>query len=331
MAPRRGLTLIELLTVVAIVGVLAGLLLPAVQFVRESGRRAGCSNHLKQIGLALHAHHDARREFPLSRQATRTWLGPSSFSVLPDQLVGVADTLSFPLKPEQVGSWLLRIQPYMELGEIVSMWRTPGTLDAVYALFRELSVIPVPSYCCPSDTQAAKGKTPWGHQPTSYLAVSGNDEFVDDEGHASNARNGLFPTQNWSWSRRPRITMTKVTAGLSKVAAVGERPPSSDRRYGRWNMTDFDTVMGNPNLEFSVIPADDAGQACPSPGYFRADRPDNPCAATHFWSFHPLGGNWLFGDGAVGFITYDAGTTVLPAMSSIDGSSPGSATTISDR
>jgi hypothetical protein len=92
------------------------------------------------------AHHDARREFPLSRQATRTWLGPSSFSVLPDQLVGVADTLAFPLQPEQVGSWLLRIQPSMELSEIVSLWRTPATIDAVYALFRELSAIPVPSF-----------------------------------------------------------------------------------------------------------------------------------------------------------------------------------------
>jgi hypothetical protein len=49
--------------------------------------------------------------------------------VLPDQLVGVADTLAFPLQPEQVGSWLLRIQPSMELSEIVSPWKAPATVN----------------------------------------------------------------------------------------------------------------------------------------------------------------------------------------------------------
>ena len=57
-------------------------------------------------------------------------LGPSSLAVLPDHPVGVAEApFSFPLKPEQVGSWLLRIQPFMESSEIVSLWRTPATID----------------------------------------------------------------------------------------------------------------------------------------------------------------------------------------------------------
>lgn len=323
-ADKSGLTLVEVLVVIAIIGVLVGLLLPAVQASRESARQVLCGNNLKQFGVALHAFHDARSAFPLARQATRSELGPCSFAVLPAHLVGVADDpVTFPLQPDQVGSWMLRIQPFMEAREILSMWNQPATLNEAYAMFWKVSGIRVPSYICPSDAQAMKGTNPWGYGMTSYLAVSGNDEFVDDNGHASNARNGVFPTQDWSWSPRPQITMKKITVGLSKVAIVGERPPSSTLYYGRWNMTDFDTVMGNPNMEFSIIPTGRNGQACPSPGYYQADEPNNPCAATHFWSFHPGGGRWLQADGAVTFIGYEAGTTVLPMMSSINGLAAG--------
>ena len=105
----RGFTLVELLTVIAIIGVLVGLLLPAVQTAREAARRSSCSNNLKQLGLGLLNHVDAKRVFPMGAQ---TWLDSAEPTVNGVRYGG------------RRWSWFVYVLPYVE--EIYCM--TPSRL-----------------------------------------------------------------------------------------------------------------------------------------------------------------------------------------------------------
>jgi prepilin-type processing-associated H-X9-DG protein len=116
---------------------------------------------------------------------------------------------------------------------------------------------------------------------------------------------------------QPRVRIADITDGVSQTLMASERPPALDNKVGWW---------GNLDLIDNLCWAIDAGPTtrpdgtfCSTPAYFSPGDLYDDCHLEHFWSFHPGGGNWLLCDGSVRFLEYSAGTTVVPALATING------------
>lgn len=189
---KAGFTLVELLVVVAIIGLLVSLLLPAVQRGRESARRTQCENNLKQYGLALHHYHDAHRAFPIGNVPNRWW------------------------------GFQSRLLPYLELQDIYQFCNYDYPGDCFQAANAQPpgqdpgnQVQPVDM--CPNDPLAGQI---W-YEPIYHAGHHGCTDYLGVMGTTPTAADGIM-------LYGPPIKIAKVTDGISHTLIMGERGVSND-------------------------------------------------------------------------------------------------------
>jgi len=298
-ATRKGFTLIELLVVIAIIAILIGLLLPAVQKVREAAARTKCLNNLKQQGLALHNRHDVYGYLP---QGNSPYLG----AVAPY---------------EGSWTWMGYISEFIEQGNVWQMAKTfsNGGGTNWYAWYNPACPLINKNFVCPADPRGELVflGAPFGIKDQALTCYLGNS------GTTSPKFDGML-----YW--KSKVKLVDATDGLTNTILVGERPPNSNMEFGWWFaaygydgqgnadcvMTSNDIAVANYFIaNYSATPnAPCDGPAANKIGLQPTKSPLIGCDAAHYWSYHPGGALFLMGDGSCRFISYQ-GNAVLPALS----------------
>jgi prepilin-type N-terminal cleavage/methylation domain-containing protein/prepilin-type processing-associated H-X9-DG protein len=297
---RAAFTLVELLVVIAIIGVLVALLLPAVQAARESARKTQCVNNLKQIGLALQNHHDAKRVFPqgcMADKAPPRWTPPAgvgwctngSMTFTPKVGPSAGTATGFMGAP-----WTVSILQYMEEGSQFSvinfgapfMDASTTVPDPNKSLLTRLGI-----YQCPS---ASETLSAWP-LATTYLGCQGGGDAKECFGSSGS---DVIPQERTMYSNGTlyigsRTQMKHITDGTSKVILVGETRHGS----AQWAASG----KTNNSAAASVV----LGSTYQPPNHY----PDLPIkthyAMASYSSQHAGGCNFVLADGSVHFIADD--------------------------
>jgi prepilin-type processing-associated H-X9-DG protein len=305
---RHGaFTLIELLVMIAIIGVLIGLLLPAVQKVREAANRASCQNNLKQLALALHTHHDFRDSFPVG------------FHLAVDMGGGRWATGT---------NWWVEAFPYFEQGNLSSQWDCNDYRNNLAGGTNATTAQVIKVLLCPSD--------PLPNPVFSYTAIDpqnawrngfyGISSYGGNAGRRS-AGNAQTAPQLWDgiFFRDSHVRIAEITDGTSTTFLLGERY-HRDPEFDRITAGTEDGPIVTVGIWASVVQAQPVPRnitlSPPVPINYQVP-PSTPvgdpltivnrvCA---YGSGHPGGANFAFADGHVQFLRDQTDLATLQALS----------------
>lgn len=321
-ADRPAFTLVELLVVIAIIGVLAAMMLPAVQSAREAARRADCQNRVRQLALAAHMHHDALGYFPPARYETR-----------PDAPLSDQCGLETP-------TWLTRVMPYIEETALGERWdyskrwyEHPEDLrttvpDIFLCPSRRAGTSPVSARDLRDSTGGGGGVLPCGcpipPRPADKNVEGGLSDYAGNHGDLTPGATGE-PTDFYFGgngtgviiSARPvckqrvairpfdRIKMASVLDGTSSTFLFGEKYIAPE------NLGVF--PEDSPAYDGDHLPA---SARLAGPGLRLAHGPSDPLADMFsFGSWHPGGVHFALVDGSVHFFSAFTDTKVLGSLS----------------
>lgn len=298
---RSGYTVVEVIVVIGIIGLLLGILLPAVQNVRAAAARTGCLNHMRQIGLALQNYESHQRRLP----PVMVEFPPSG-----GKNFGAAVSWRAPLLPhlEQEALWAATLDASRQ--DPISYHNPPHTPNA--------TVVKV--FVCPADDRLSRAlmdkETGIRGAYTSYMAVAGS--FPGSKAHPEYA--GVFGSHPYG------TRLAEIRDGTSNTLAVGERPPPDSLENGWWYSMVCSYAGGaltgpcrGPAGELTIANPNTAFQdGCFGPFYYGPGRLNNPCDRFHFWSLHSGGANFAFADGSVRFLAYSA-NPIMPALATREG------------
>jgi prepilin-type processing-associated H-X9-DG protein len=271
--------LIELLVVIVIISVLIGLLLPAVQKVREAANRARCQNNLKQIGLAFHSHHDAVQYFP-----TGGW----DWSTLPTYRNGA------PLVgAEQKAGWAFQILPYVEGDNTWKGGQATNDRDRMLTALGSTHNV----FFCPTRRSA-------------QTVVLTDDPFLNliPPPKPTGVTTALcdYAASNWEGTgvvkRYKPNRIADIVDGTSLTLLVAEK---------RLNLSRLGQIQTDDGLGYAVGWDDNTIRSTdhpPQPDYYGPDTEDGDEV---FGSSHPARMNAVFADGSVRTISYEIDPVIL--------------------